>query len=184
MGFTMRRVRYHFESAEPYYIVFAVALISGVCAGTFTVGCLSDSLLSEIGIIMSNYKEALANGFRINDLFYEGIKKSLIMSLVLYVCSFTPLAVASGVLVLAAKGFCIGFAATGVLKCFALKNAAILLLQSTPYQLLSIAALLLLSGVGATNQKARRSAGQNTMLFIMIYLLFIAGIICEVLIKC
>lgn len=184
MGNAMRSVKFHFQSAEPYYITFAVALVSGICAGIFTFGCLGASLVSEVGIIISNYYNALSYGFITSDVIYEGIKNSLIMSLVLYVCSFTPLAVASGVVVLAAKGFCIGFAATGVLKCFALKNSAMLLLQSTPYQLLSIAALLLMAGVGAMYQKSHRTAGQNTLLFIMIYLLFVAGIICEVLIKC
>ena len=177
-------IKFHFAKAEPYYITFAVALVSGICAGVFTFGCLSASLVAEVGIIISNYNNAIVYGFITDDVVYEGIKNSMAMSLILYVCSFTPLAVASGVLVLAAKGFCIGFAATGVLKCFALKNAAVLLLQSTPYQLLSIAALLLMAGIGATNQKVRRSAGLNTLLYVMAYLLFVAGIICEVLIKC
>lgn len=180
----MRRIKFHFESAEPYYITFAVALVSGICAGVFTFGCLSMSLVTEVGIIISNYSNALSYGFLTKDVVYEGIKNSLTISMFLYICSFTPLAVASGVLVLAAKGFCIGFAATGVLKCFALKNAAVTLLQSTPYQFLSIAAIILMAGIGATNQKIRRSVGSNTLLFMMIYLLFIAGIICEVLIKC
>ncbi|MBE7064903.1 MAG: hypothetical protein E7384_03705 [Ruminococcaceae bacterium] len=180
----LRRIKYHFDETEPYYIVFAVALLAGSCAGAFTVGCLSDSLVSEIGIIMSDYKDALANGFIVRDVVYEGIKNSLTMCIIIYICSFTPLAMASGVLVLAAKGFCIGFAAAGVFKCFTLKNALILLLQSTPYQLLSIAAIFLMAGIGVTNLKNGRTTAQNTMLFCTVYLLNIAGIICEVLIKC
>jgi len=183
-GNVLRRIRYHFEITEPYYIVFAVALLAGSCAGAFTFGCLSSDIVAEIAIIISNYNTALSNGFIANDVIYEGVKGSLSLSLILYVGSFTPLALASGVFVLAAKGFCVGFAACGVLKCFALKNAALILLQSTPYQFLSIAALFLMSGIGVMNLKVRRTALENTMLFILIYLLFIAGTVCEVFIKC
>lgn len=178
------RIKYHFEVTEPYYIVLAVALLAGSCAGAFTLGCMDKNLISEIAVILSNYNNALSNGFLTQDVICEGFMGSLKFGLILYVCSFTPLALASGVIVLTAKGFCMGFMAAGVLKCFALKNAAIILLQSTPYQLLSIAALYLMSGIGVMNLKVRRTVLWNTMLFIMIYLLFVFGIVCEVLIKC
>lgn len=178
------RIKYHFEDAETYYIILAVALIAGSCAGAFTLGCLSPALISEITVVISNYKNSMSNGSIVKDVVFEGIKGSLHLSFIIYVCSFTPLALASGVLILAAKGFCVGFMAAGVLKCFALKNAALLLLQSTPYQLLSIAAIYLMSGVGAMNQKVHRSFFQNTILFIFIYLFFLIGIVCEVYIKC
>ncbi|MBQ8165386.1 MAG: hypothetical protein IJZ94_06185 [Clostridia bacterium] len=183
-GNILNRIKYHFEEAEPYYIVLSVALMAGSCAGAFTLGCLSPELVAELSVIMSNYSNFMSNGSLVKDVFFEGIKGSLNLSLIIYVCSFTPLALASGVFVLSAKGFCIGFMAAGVLKCFALKNAALLLLQSAPCQLFSIAAIYLMSGVGTMNQKVHRSFFQNTILFILIYLIFILGTVCEVIIKC
>lgn len=180
----MRRVKFHFESAEPYYITFAVALLAGSCAGAFTFGCLGAALVSETAVIISNYLCGLSNGFITHDVVYEGIKGSLSLSLIIFVCSFTPLAMASGVVMLATKGFCIGFMVAAVFKCFALKDAALILLQSAPYQFFSITALWLMSGVGVMYLKTRRTVLQNMVLFIFIYLLFIVGIICEVLIKC
>ncbi len=179
-----RSLKFHFFEAEPYYIVFIVALAAGSCAGAFTFACLSDELVKEVSVVISNYNMMLSKGIGRGDVIYEGIKSSFAFTFLLYVCSFTPTALAVGALTLAAKGFSIGFWAASAIKCFSAAQAAVLILKSVPYQLISIMSLLMMAACGAICLKKQRTTLRNTMLFLIIFAFSLIGIVCEVLIKC
>ncbi|MBQ8828313.1 MAG: hypothetical protein IJZ90_04165 [Clostridia bacterium] len=183
-GNLTKLLKYHFQEAEPYYIVFFVALAAGSCAGAFTFGCLNDALVREAAVIFSNYSTMLKRGIDRNDVIYEALKGNCTFGIILYVCSFTPAAVAAGAFLLAVKGFCIGFMVAGFLKCFSIGAAALMVLKSLPCQFFTVTSLLLMSGCGVMYCRKQRTVLKNTMLFIAAFLISIIGIICEVLIKC
>ncbi len=179
-------LRKHWKINETNYLYLIVALVAGIAAGAFVVGCLDAALKEEIAVILENYRGALKSGERgaVSNVVRDSILPVLRQFAALAICGMTPLALAAGVAVLAAKGFAVGFFAAAATCCLApAGGTAILLLLSAPYQLLSSAALLFASGVSTAHCKLREKNYIYALQMVLPFTVNLLAIFADVMIK-
>ncbi len=175
----------HFRVNETNYLYIIVALAAGVAAGAFVVGCLDKPLEAEIAVILKNYSAALAEGgaASVKNILYDNILPIMRQYLLLMVCGLTYFALVSGIIVMAAKGFAVGFFVASAVSCLPLKSALLLLLPSVPYQVMSSLLLLAASGVATAHRKMHEKGYVYYLTLGLIFLINVSGVILDMLLK-
>lgn len=167
----------HLEKNLKEYIIFTVIFFIGIVVGVIFINNISESQGLEINNYISSFITSLKENKEINDLVLlkDSIKKNLVLATILWFMGSTVIGISIVYLVVAFRGFCLGYTISSVIASCGLWKGILFVLSTIFLQnIIFIPCIIALSvsGMRLHNSIMKDRRKENIKLEILRHTLF------------
>lgn len=107
----------HVESNLREYIIFTVIFLIGIIVGVIFINNVSENQGLEINNYITSFISSLKENKEINDmvLLKDSIKKNIVLAIILWFMGSTVIGISIVYLIVAFRGFCLGYTISSVI---------------------------------------------------------------------
>ena len=107
----------HMESNLREYIIFTVIFLIGIIVGVIFINNVSENQGLEINNYITSFISSLKENKEINDmvLLKDSIKKNIVLAIILWFMGSTVIGISIVYLIVAFRGFCLGYTISSVI---------------------------------------------------------------------
>ena len=122
----------HVESNLREYIIFTVIFLIGIIVGVIFINNASENQGLEINNYITSFISSLKENKEINDmlLLKDSIKKNVVLALILWFMGSTVIGISIVYLVIAFRGFCLGYTISSVIATCGLWKGILFILST------------------------------------------------------
>lgn len=167
----------HIEKNLKEYIIFTVIFFIGIVVGVIFINNISESQGLEISNYITSFITSLKENKEINDLVLlkDSIKKNLVLATILWFMGSTVIGISIVYLVVAFRGFCLGYTISSVIASCGLWKGILFILSTVFLQnIVFIPCIIALSvsGMRLHNSIMKDRRKENIKLEILRHTLF------------
>ena len=136
----------HVESNLREYIIFTVIFLIGIIVGVIFINNVSENQGLEINNYITSFISSLKENKEINDmvLLKDSIKKNIVLAIILWFMGSTVIGISIVYLIVAFRGFCLGYTISSVIATCGLWKGILFVLSTVFLQNMAYLCLFLL----------------------------------------
>ena len=172
----------HVESNLREYIIFTVIFLIGIIVGVIFINNVSENQGLEINNYITSFISSLKENKEINDmvLLKDSIKKNIVLAIILWFMGSTVIGISIVYLIVAFRGFCLGYTISSVIATCGLWKGILFVLSTVFLQnIIFITCIIALSvsGMRLHNSIMKDRRKENIKLEILRHTFFSAIIL-------
>lgn len=169
----------HVESNLREYIIFTVIFLIGIIVGVIFINNVSENQGLEINNYITSFISSLKENKEINDmvLLKDSIKKNIVLAIILWFMGSTVIGISIVYLIVAFRGFCLGYTISSVIATCGLWKGILFVLSTVFLQnIIFIPCIIALSvsGMRLHNSIMKDRRKENIKLEILMHTFFSA----------
>ena len=172
----------HVESNLREYIIFTVIFLIGIIVGVIFINNVSENQGLEINNYITSFISSLKENKEINDmvLLKDSIKKNIVLAIILWFMGSTVIGISIVYLIVAFRGFCLGYTISSVIATCGLWKGILFVLSTVFLQniiFIPCIIALFVSGMRLHNSIMKDRRKENIKLEILRHTFFSAIIL-------
>ncbi len=172
----------HIENNLREYIVFTVIFLIGIVIGVIFINNVSENQGLEITNYITSFVSSLKENNEINDfvLLKDSIKKNVVLATILWFMGSTVIGISIVYLIVAFRGFCLGYTISSMIATFGLWKGILFILSTIFLQyIIFIPCIIALSvsGMRLHNSIMKDRRKENIKLEVLRHTVFCAFIL-------
>lgn len=122
----------HIENNLREYIIFTVIFLIGIVIGVIFINNVSENQGLEINNYITSFVSSLKENNEINDfvLLKDSIKKNVVLATILWFMGSTVIGISIVYLIVAFRGFCLGYTISSMIATFGLWKGILFILST------------------------------------------------------
>lgn len=172
----------HIENNLREYIIFTVIFLIGIVIGVIFINNVSENQGLEINNYITSFVSSLKENNEINDfvLLKDSIKKNIVLATILWFMGSTVIGISIVYLIVAFRGFCLGYTISSMIATFGLWKGILFILSTIFLQyIIFIPCIIALSvsGMRLHNSIMKDRRKENIKLEVLRHTVFCAFIL-------
>lgn len=172
----------HIENNLREYIIFTVIFLIGIVIGVIFINNVSENQGLEINNYITSFVSSLKENNEINDfvLLKDSIKKNVVLATILWFMGSTVIGISIVYLIVAFRGFCLGYTISSMIATFGLRKGILFILSTIFLQyIIFIPCIIALSvsGMRLHNSIMKDRRKENIKLEVLRHTVFCAFIL-------
>lgn len=172
----------HIENNLREYIVFTVIFLTGIVIGVIFINNISENQGLEINNYITSFISSLKENNEINNfvLLKDSIKKNVVLATILWFMGSTVIGISIVYLIVAFRGFCLGYTISSMIATFGLWKGILFILSTIFLQyIIFIPCIIALSvsGMRLHNSIMKDRRKENIKLEVLRHTVFCAFIL-------
>lgn len=172
----------HIENNLREYIIFTVIFLIGIVIGVIFINNVSENQGLEINNYITSFVSSLKENNEINDfvLLKDSIKKNVVLATILWFMGSTVIGISIVYLIVAFRGFCLGYTISSMIATFGLWKGILFILSTIFLQyIIFIPCIIALSvsGMRLHNSIMKDRRKENIKLEVLRHTVFCAFIL-------